>query len=82
MADKRKREAEGYRKGPMDSQFYGMIKEDHNAMANLPQDVKMEYYPKVSYLDAYELDDTMRGLDDTRSDDVLNMERHASKDKY
>lgn len=69
-------------KGPMDSQFYGMISEDHSECANLPQEVVYKKYPKTSYLDAYELDDTIRGLDDTRDDDVRKMERFHSDVKY
>lgn len=69
-------------KGPMDSQFYGMISEDHSAPANLPQHVVYHNYPKQSYLDAYELDDTIRGLDDTHHEDILNMEKYHSDVKY
>ena len=69
-------------KGRMDSQFYGMIAEDHREIANLPQDVVYHEYPKCSYLDAYELDDSIRGLDDTREDGVQKMERYHSDVKY
>ena len=71
-----------YDKGPMDSQFMGMISEDHKAPANLPQHVVHKYYPKVGFMDAFELDDTMRGLDDARDDDIQVMEKYPSKDKY
>ena len=66
----------------MDSQFEGMLSEDHSAPANLPQHVVHKYYPKCSYMDAYELDDTMKGLDDTREDDIRNIEKNHSDVKY
>lgn len=69
-------------KNRMDSQFFGMISEDHSAVANLPQQPVQKAYPKSDFMDAYELDDTMRGLDDTRKEDIRNIEKHASKDKY
>ena len=68
--------------GRMDSQFTGMIHEDHGAPANLPQHVVHHPYPKCGYMDAYELDDTIRGLDDTRNDDVRKIERYQSDTKY
>lgn len=77
-----KRYEESRKKGPMDSQFYGMISEDHSEPANLPKEVVYKSYPKCSYFDAYELDDTIRGLDDTRDYDVRMMDRHESDEKY
>ena len=89
-AEDRKHESEGMKdhekdhKGyhRMDKGYFHMLKEDHSAVANLPQHVIQETYPKCSYLDAYELDDTIRGLDDSRSDDVKKMERYHSDVKY
>jgi hypothetical protein len=66
----------------MDSQFEGMISEDHSAPANLPQHVVHKFYPKCGYMDAYELDDSIRGLDDTRKDDIKKIERYHSDVKY
>ena len=66
----------------MDSQFAGMIHEDHSAPANLPQHTVHNYYPKCSYMDAYELDDTYRGLDDSREDSVRKIEAYHSDVKY
>jgi len=66
----------------MDSQFEGMISEDHSAVANLPQEVIQKTYPKCDYMDAYELDDTIRGLDDTRDEDIRKIERYHSDVKY
>lgn len=76
------RRYEESRKGPMDSQFYGMISEDHSEPANLPKEVVYHAYPKQSYMDAYELDDTIRGLDDTRHDEIRKIERYHSDVKY
>lgn len=69
-------------KGHMDSEFYGMISEDHSEIANLPQDVKYKKYPKTRFMDAHELDDTIRGIDDERDETVKIIERYASDVKY
>lgn len=66
----------------MDSQFEGMLSEDHSAPANLPQEVVHKYYKKCSYMDGYGLDDTIRGLDDTRNDDIRKIEKYHSDVKY
>lgn len=75
------REHEGRKEG-MDSRFMGMLSEDHSAPANLPQHVVHKYYPKCDYFDAFDLDDTIRGLDDTRDENVRKMERYPSDVKY
>lgn len=60
----------------------GFISEDHSAMANLPQAVKMQEYPRFMYgLDPY-LDDTIRGIDGQIYADDSQMKRHISKSKY
>ena len=41
----------------------GMISENHSAMANMPQDVKMEYYPKNRSMMPDFMDDTIKGID-------------------
>lgn len=66
----------------MDSKYYNMISEDHSAPANLPQEVVHKYYPKCDYMDGYALDDTARGLDDVRKDEISKIEKYPSKDKY
>jgi hypothetical protein len=66
----------------MDSQFMGMIKEDRSAPGNLPKQVIQKQYPKTGFMGSHEIDDTMRGLDDTRKDDIRNIEKHMSSDKY
>ncbi len=41
----------------------GMIREDHSAMANLPQQVIMRPYPNRGSYMPEDLDDTIRGVD-------------------
>ena len=41
----------------------GMITEDHNAIANLPQQVMIKMYPKNGPYMPEPLDDTIRGVD-------------------
>lgn len=41
----------------------GMISEDHNAIANLPQEVMFKKYPKTGPYMPEMLDDTIRGVD-------------------
>lgn len=70
------------RKERMDSGFSGMLSEDRSAPANLPQEVKYQAYPRQSYYDAFELDDSIRGIDDVHEETIRKMERHASDEKY
>ncbi len=41
----------------------GMIFEDHSAIANMPQEVKITAYPKTGPYIPEMLDDTIRGVD-------------------
>lgn len=41
----------------------GMIRENHAAIANLPQEVRITPYPKAGYYIPEVLDDTIRGID-------------------
>lgn len=62
---------------------YYMIKEDHSAIANLPQDVKYVEYPK--YGEGYlpeRLDDTARGIEDQVAADDRMMMKHLKPEKY
>lgn len=59
-----------------------MICEDHNAIANLPQQVMMREYPKFMYGLEPGLDDTIRGVDKQMYGDMNDMKRHISKTKY
>lgn len=62
---------------------YGMISEDHNATANLPQDVKYHAWPKgAGYIDDKYLDDTIRGIDRQMDEDEDIAERHLNPGKY
>lgn len=49
-----------------------MIKEDLNAVANLPQEVKYVEYPKSPYYKQPMLNDTVRGVDRQLADDAYS----------
>jgi len=65
----------------MEARDSRMISEDHSAMANLPQQPVMKYYPRNDY-ERYDLDDTQSGIDRQMNDDVRGAKRHRSKSKY
>lgn len=60
-----------------------MIREDHSAIANLPQSVKYVEYPRYGqgYRDGM-LNDTARGIEDQVSADDRKMMKHMSPEKY
>lgn len=59
----------------------GMIREDHSAIANLPQGVVMRPYEKnYGYLPEV-LDDTIRGIDDQIRADDSGRSRHFKPKK-
>ena len=58
----------------------GMIKEDPNAIANLPQQAMIKKYPKTDYF-KYNLNDDIKGID-VQIDDDVNKELSKSRDKY
>lgn len=60
----------------------GMIKEDHSAMANLPQEPVMRKYPSWDYLNGTYLDDSIRGIDDLNRDNVRRTSRSSRRDAY
>lgn len=66
----------------MDSGFMGMLSEDHSAPANLPQKVVHKYYPKNKMDGSWELDDTIRGVDDNFRDAERKMDEHQSDSMY
>lgn len=57
-----------------------MMSDDKSSMANMPQSVKMTYYPKQDHL-GENLDDTIKGLDSTRSKNMGKTKSQASKVK-
>lgn len=64
---------------------YGeMISEDRNAVANLPQDVKMVAYPKVEYSYEPDLADNLSGVDAQMKSDVKRADWKMEKwpEKY
>ena len=61
---------------------FSMISEDKSACANLPQDVKYHAWPKPGYYANYDLDDTVRGIDEQMDADGAGMRRNKSKSKY
>lgn len=58
----------------------GMIREDKNAIANLPQGVVMRDYPKPDYF-SYNLNDDIRGIDVQMDDDVRKESKAAKSRK-
>lgn len=57
-----------------------MIKEDHQAIANMPQGVVYRQYPKVGHTLAPYLDDTIQGVDSQMNrDDMMKMKNFSSK---
>lgn len=61
---------------------HGMIDEDHSAVANLPQGVKMESYPRDNSAMHEELDDTLYGVDMQTGRDSSQGRRHMKPHKY
>ncbi len=61
---------------------FSMISEDRSAVANLPQQVIQKEWPKPGYYADYDLDDTIRGINEQENADGSGMKRHKSKSKY
>lgn len=59
-ANTNQHEVEG---NPRASRKNAILGEDHRAMANLPQEVVMEYYPKNRSMMPNFMDDTIEGID-------------------
>lgn len=60
----------------------GMISEDHNQVANLPQEVVMRSYPKIKdWMRDGDLDDTLRGVDRQMDADDAMRSRHMMPKK-
>lgn len=60
----------------------GMIREDHSAIANLPQEVMMKPYPKDSNYMPEDLDDTLRGIDKQMNADSPMKHKIFKEHKY
>jgi len=54
----------------------GMIREDHSAIANLPQNVMIKAYPKPDGYMPENLDDTIRGVDGQMAMDNNKRKEH------
>ena len=60
-----------------------MISKNNSAFANLPQEVMMKEYPKVSYCHEVGLNDTISGVDRQMNADVKNSSvKKGNDDKY
>lgn len=57
-----------------------MIREDHHAIANMPQEVVYRSYPKAGHTLAPYLDDTIQGVDSQMNrDDMMKMKNFDPK---
>lgn len=87
--------AKRYHKGPsqgsyagMDArrtqemQDAGMIREDMNAIANLPQEVMIKAYPAADDYAAYGLNDTIASVDHQRREDSKDKKSGPFPDMY
>ena len=60
----------------------GMIHEDHSAIANLPQEVRITPYPKYGANMPDGLDDTIRGIDNQMGADDSQRDARMKPHKY
>lgn len=61
----------------------GMIREDHNAVANMPQEVMMKPWAKPSYgMMDERIDDTISGINRQMSKDESEGKRNMNPHKY
>ena len=60
----------------------GMIREQRDAIANLPRIAQHHEYPQAGYYSSQYLDDTVRGQDSSPDDDGLVMERYNLYRKF
>jgi len=70
------------RKDRGDSGYFSMLSEDRSAPANMPQDVVHKTYPRTKFMDRYEIDDTMKGLDETRDYEIRKMESNPADSRW
>lgn len=60
----------------------GIIREDHSAVANLPQDVKYQPWEKSSSYITSDLNDDISGVDRQKREDVDGLRRHLGVHKW
>jgi len=61
----------------------GMIREDHNAMANLPRQAQHHEFPQQPFYESPYFADIRRGVDPERDDDGKSMARYLNpRDSY
>lgn len=58
-----------------------MIQEDHRAMANLPEQVVLRYYPETPYQND-RVPDTIVGVDVQMRDDIKHQKKGNFPEKY
>jgi len=58
----------------------GMMREDRSAMANLPQEKVMRYYPSWKFLNGAYLDDGIGGIDELNDKSVRKASRSMRRD--
>ncbi len=72
--------AEARRKQEMEDG--SMIQEDRNAIANLPQEVKMTMYPKPNDYLPETIDDSIRGIDEQMGADNEGRRKNFKPKKF
>jgi hypothetical protein len=60
----------------------GMITEDHSAIANMPQEVKMHAWPRAHEGMDSRLDDTIHGINRQMNRDESETHTHLKPHKY
>jgi len=60
----------------------GMIEEDRNAIANLPQEVMIKAYQPADDYGVYNLDDTIRSVDHQRKEDAKHKKKGQFPDMF
>jgi len=58
------------------------ISENKSAVANLPQESVYKPWPKSGEYKDFDLDDTIKGIDEQISKDVAKMKKHLQPEKY
>lgn len=71
----------GYRRVDGEDRM-GMIKEDHNEVANLPRREVMRSYPSWRSLNGAYLDDSIRGIDDLNDENERRLSDSMRRDRY